>query len=113
MRYDAELRRHYHPVAPTLDRPADELLVVVGAVDLGGVEVGDAQVQSPVDGASRLRVATLPDVVVAGHRHGAESYARDIEPTDRDVLHGGVTPFSELRRCFCTFLVPASFFICS
>lgn len=51
--------------------------------------------ECPVDGANRLGVATGPDVVVARHRHGAESYARDVKSSDRDVLHGDVAPFSE------------------
>ena len=93
VRDEAELRRHHHLVAAALDGPADELLVGEGAVDLGGVEVGDAQVQRPVDGADRLGVAACPDVVVAGHRHRAESYAGDVESAERDVFHGDVAPF--------------------
>jgi hypothetical protein len=27
------------------------------------------------------------DIVVAGHRHGAEAYAGDVESADRNVLH--------------------------
>ena len=57
VRHQAELRRHHDLVAATLDGPPDQLLVEEGAVDLGGVEVGDAQVERPVDGADRLGVA--------------------------------------------------------
>ena len=88
VRDDAELRGQHHLVAAVLDGPADQFLVGVGTVDLGGVEVRDAEVQRPVDGANRLGVAACSDVVVAGHRHGAESYAGDVESADRDVLHG-------------------------
>ena len=88
VRDDAELRRQDNLVAAALDGPADQFLVGVGAVDLGGVEVRYAQVQRPVDGANRLGVAAFADVVVAGHRHGAESYAGDVESADRDVFHG-------------------------
>src|SRR6266568_709361 len=95
VRDDAELRRQHNLVAAALDGPADQFLVDVGAVDLGGVEVGYAQVQRPVDGANRLGVAAFPDVVVTGHRHGAESDAGDFESAYRDVLHGDVAPFSE------------------
>jgi hypothetical protein len=43
-----------------------------------------------VDSADGLGVAACPNVVVAGHGHGAEAYAGDIESADRDVLHGDV-----------------------
>jgi hypothetical protein len=95
VRDDAELRRQHNLVAAALDGPADQFLADVGAVDLGSVEVGDAQVQRPVDGANRLGVAAFLGVVVAGHRHGAESDAGNFESAYRDVLHGDVAPFSE------------------
>ena len=57
-------------------------LVGVGTVDLGGVEVCDAEVERAVDGANRLGVAAGSDVVVARHRHGAESDAGDVESAD-------------------------------
>jgi hypothetical protein len=97
VRDDAELRREHDLVAAALDGPADQLLVVEGAVDLGGVEVGDAQVQRPVDGADGLGVAALSDVVEAGHRHGAESNAGDGESADRDVFYGDL---ARSYRCF-------------
>ncbi len=93
VRDEAELRRHHHLVAAVLDGPADQFLVAVGAVDLGGVEVGDAQVQRPVDGADRLGVAALPDVVVAGHRHGAQPDPGDVQPTQRYVFHQKILPW--------------------
>ena len=60
---ETELRRHHDVVAPALDGLADELLAVEGAVDLGGVDVGDPEVQRPVDGADRLDVVQSPPVV--------------------------------------------------
>ena len=98
VRDEAELRRQHDLVAAALDGPADEFLVAEGAVDFGGVEVRDAQVHRPVDGANRLGVAAFPDVVVAGHRHGAESYPGDVESADRDVLHGDLAPLSMIGR---------------
>jgi hypothetical protein len=88
VRDDAELRRQHDLVAAALDGPADQLLVVEGTVDLRGVEVGDAQVQRPVDGADGLGVAALSNVVKAGHGHGhgAESNPGDGESADRDVF---------------------------
>jgi hypothetical protein len=50
--------------------------VTEGAVDLGRVEVGDAQLDRPVDGADRFGVAAFPDVVIARH-HMAPSPMRD------------------------------------
>ena len=60
---EAELRGHHDLVAAALDRLADQFLAVERAVDLGGVDVGDAQVQRPVDGADRLGVIEPPPVV--------------------------------------------------
>jgi hypothetical protein len=44
---DAELRGHHDLVTATLQCLADEFLAVEGAVDLGGVEVGDTQLHCP------------------------------------------------------------------
>ena len=79
VRHQAELRRHHDLIAATLDRPPDQFLVEEGAVDLGGVEVGDAQIQRPVDGADRLDLAAFTGVVVAGHRHGAQADPGDVQ----------------------------------
>jgi hypothetical protein len=77
----AELRRHHDVVAPALDGLADDFLAVEGAVDLGGVDVGDPEVQRPVDGADRLGVIETPARGVgAGHGHGSQADAGDIEP---------------------------------
>ena len=59
VRHQAELRRHDDLVAATLDGPADQLLVEVRAINLGGVDVGDAQLERSVDGADRLGIAAL------------------------------------------------------
>jgi hypothetical protein len=93
VRDQAELRRHDDPVPAALDGSADQFLVDVGAVDLSGVEMGDAQVQRPVDGADRFGVAALPGVVVAGHRHRAQTDPGHVQTTQRDVLHQ-IAPFS-------------------
>jgi len=60
---EAELRGHHDLVAAVLDRLADQFLAVERAVDLGGVDVGDAQVQRAVDGADRLGVIKAPPLV--------------------------------------------------
>ena len=54
---EAELRGDHDLVAAALDGPADDLLAEERAVDLGGVDVGDAEVEGAVDGADRLGVA--------------------------------------------------------
>ena len=92
VRDEAELRRHHDIVAASLEGAADELLVRVGAVDLGGVDVGDAQLQGSLDGADRLGVAAARVEVVAGHRHRAEPDARDVESAQRNVLHDSEPP---------------------
>ena len=61
----AELGRQHHLVAPSLDRPADQLLVGERPVHVGRVQEGDAQVQGAVDGLGRLGlVAGAVEVVM-------------------------------------------------
>jgi hypothetical protein len=98
MRDDAELCGQHHVVATIFDGSADEILVGVRTVDLGGVEVRDAEVQRAVNGANRLGVAAGSYVVVARHRHSTESDARDVESADRNVLHGDSTVDGSSRR---------------
>jgi len=62
VRDDAELRRQYDLVAAALDGPANQLLVVEGAVDLSGVEVGDAKVQRRW--MVRMDSASLPSAML-------------------------------------------------
>ena len=51
---------------------------MVRAVDLGGVEEGDAELEGLVDGADGLRL--IGDGAVSpGHSHGAETDTRDLE----------------------------------
>ena len=79
VRHQPELRRHHDLIAAALDGPADQFLVEVRAVDLSSIDVSDAQIQRPVDGADRLGVAALTGVVVAGHRHGAQADPGDVQ----------------------------------
>ena len=67
---------------------ADDLFAVEGPVDLRGVDVGDAEVQGPVDGADRFVVVdAAAGEVGAGHGHRAEADAGDLEVTQMCVLH--------------------------
>jgi hypothetical protein len=79
VRDEPELRRQHNLVTAALDGPADEFLVDVGPVDLSRVEVGNAQIERPVDGEDRLSFAAVRVEVVAGHRHRAESDAGDVK----------------------------------
>jgi len=75
----AKLGRHHDLVATASDGPAEEFLVGVRPVDLGGVEEGDAQLQCPVDGADGLGVVAAGAGVGGGHPHGAKADAGDVE----------------------------------
>jgi hypothetical protein len=83
----ADLRRQHDLVAAAVDGSADEVFVGEGPVDLGSVDVGDAQVERPVDGADRFGVVAARAGVEGGHPHSAESDAGHIESTERDVFH--------------------------
>jgi hypothetical protein len=50
----AELGDEGHRIASPFDRPAQQLLVVVGAIHLGRVEEGATQLDGAVDGGDRL-----------------------------------------------------------
>jgi hypothetical protein len=54
VRDEAELRRQHDLVATSRQRAADELLVGVGAVDLGGVDEGDAQLERSLEETLKL-----------------------------------------------------------
>ena len=72
---DPELRGQHDLVAAVGDGAADELLVGVGAVDVGGVEEGDAELEGAVDGGDRLVVVAR--AVELGHAHAAEAEGGD------------------------------------
>jgi hypothetical protein len=75
----AELRGDDDPVAAAGDSLANYFLAVEGAVDLSGIDVGDAQVEGAVDGADRFDVVDGAfRRVRAGHGHGAKPDTRDI-----------------------------------
>src|SRR4051812_13282515 len=82
VRDQPEFRREHDSVAAALDGPADEFLVRIWAVDLGGIDVGDPQLERSLDRADRLGVAAVRIEVVAGHRHRAEPDAGDFESAD-------------------------------
>jgi hypothetical protein len=59
VRYQPEFRYHDGLAAASFQGAADELLVGVGAVDLGGIDVGDAQLPCSLDGADRFGVVAV------------------------------------------------------
>ena len=69
------------------ERPADEFLVGVRAVDLGGVDQGDAEVERAVDGADGFGVVGAGAGVRERHAHGAEADPGDVQVSELDVLH--------------------------
>src|SRR5262249_3687608 len=76
-----------HDLVPAaLDSPADEFLVVVRAVELGGVQEGDAEVEGPVDGADGFRLLGGP--VAPRHSPRAKADAGDLEGPQAGSSHG-------------------------
>jgi hypothetical protein len=61
---------------------ADQFFIDERPVDLGGVDMCDAQVQCPVDGADRLGVIGARTGVEGGHPHGAQADPGDVQPTE-------------------------------
>src|SRR3954454_20232124 len=86
--HESELRGDLDLVASALDGLPDDLLAQERAVDLGGVDVRDAELEGAVDGADRLRVVQGPFAGVgAGHGHRAEADAGDLKGPEVCVLH--------------------------
>ena len=85
----AELRRDHHLVAHGCQGLADELLVDVGAVHLGGVEERDAEVHGAAQHGDHVLARAGVGPVAHGHAHGAEADGRDLEPlSERACVHG-------------------------
>src|SRR5215217_4551364 len=57
--YESELRGDPDPVASALDGLPDDLLAQERPVDLGGVDMRDAEIERAVDRAARPLVASL------------------------------------------------------
>ena len=74
VRYVAELRGQHDLLAPPADGLAHEDLVRMGAVDVGGVQEVDPQLQGPVDRGDRLGFVAGP--VELAHPHAAQPQGR-------------------------------------
>ena len=84
---EPELGGEHHVVAAALDGPADEFLVDVRAVDLGGVDEVDAEVERAVDGADGFGVVGAGAGVAVRHAHCAKADARYCQVAESCVLH--------------------------
>jgi hypothetical protein len=88
VRHEPELGGEHHLITTTLQSTANELLIRVGAIDLGRVDEGDSELQRAVNGSDGLGVIATRARVGSGHAHGAKADAADIESAEFDVFHG-------------------------
>ena len=75
---DAELGGQLHLRPPARDAPADQDLVVSGAVGVRGVQERHAQVQRPVDSGDRL--VPVGGTVLLAHPHAPRPWADTVRP---------------------------------
>jgi hypothetical protein len=75
-----ELGGDHHLAGVRGERLADELLVEVRPIDLGGVEERDTLFHGPTQQGDRV-VPVRRAAVAAGHRHAAQPQGRDLEST--------------------------------
>ena len=92
----AELRADEDPVAPALERAADQLLVAAAAVGVRGVEQRDAELDRPVDRGRGFRV--VGPAVIRAHAGAAEAdggHPRSVRP-EPPLLHARLPMFRQL-----------------
>ena len=77
---EAELRGDHHLVAERRQRLADHLLIGEGAIDLGGVEEGDAALDRRADQRDALLLAERSGIAEV-QPHAAEADGRDLQIT--------------------------------
>ncbi len=83
---EAELGRHHDAVAAAFQGLAEQRLVGEGPVDLGGVEIGDAELEGAVDRGDRFGVVRR--AVGLAHAHAAEADGRNREPLAAEFAGG-------------------------
>src|SRR5579872_1454309 len=71
---DAEFCSEKNPVALAFDRPPNQFFVLVWAVDIGGIEKIDAQIESAMNGGYRFVVVTA--AVELRHAHATQAFRR-------------------------------------
>jgi hypothetical protein len=80
---------------PNADRPADQLLVMPVAVDVGGIEQVDPEIQRTVDG--RDPVLVTGGAVRTRHRHAAQADRRNLRADPTKLAHFHYDPPFSLR----------------
>jgi hypothetical protein len=84
----AELGGDDDPVAHRFERLADEFLVDVGAIDLGGVEEGDAALDGTAQDTDHLVAVARVRAVALAHPHAAETESGHLQSlAERSGLH--------------------------
>nr|BFE73389.1 hypothetical protein GCM10020092_066900 [Actinoplanes digitatis] len=90
---EAELGGDDDPVAQRLEGLADQLLVDVGAVDLGGVEERDAGLDGATQDADHLVAVAGVRPVCLAHAHAAEAEGGDPQSlAERSSVHDVLPP---------------------
>ncbi len=81
---DPRLGCEHHPLAQvTLGEGApDQLFVLVGAVDLGGVYQDGAELDRPVNNADRFFIVTLARIVERRDAHAPQHNCPDLRAVD-------------------------------
>jgi hypothetical protein len=85
--HDAELRGDDHVLAPTDGRPAEQLLVVAGTIEVRGIEQGDAEVDGFPDHLDRTVVVEFGLLVEPAHPHAAQADPADLDPGCAEFPH--------------------------
>jgi hypothetical protein len=88
VRDQAELGRQHDLVAPARHRACDEFFVDVRAVDLGGVDQRDAEIDGSMNCPDGFGVVTARAGVGDRHAHRAESEASDLQIGEVSLFHG-------------------------
>src|SRR6266849_10637214 len=92
---NSELCGQHDLVALALDRSSDELFVLVGPVDVGGIEEGDAEFEGAMNGRDRFGV--IASGVELRHAHAAEAEGGNFETgTSKSADFHTSTPFAEV-----------------
>ena len=94
---EAELGGDGHLVAAAGERAAEQLLVLEGAIDLGGVEEGAAEFDGAMQRGDRL--GFVRRAVGLAHAHAAEADRRDLQPLAAELARGhghGRCPFMSM-----------------
>ena len=104
----AKFSGQHHLVSPPPQTAGEEFFVDVGTVDLGGVDQGDAEVDSAMDGADGFGVVEARADVGHRHAHSAEAESSNFEIREVSLFHVSSMPASILRRLDATTAASAT-----